>query len=427
MGNVVILGAGIAGISAAYHLNKAEIGSVIYEQDDDYGGLCGSFEVDGFTFDTFAHISFDPNTEEYLENTTEHYIHASEALNFDNGRWLRHPVQNNLVDLPVDERISLIKGFIEKNNDGEAANYAQWLENVYGIGFAHAYPYRYTRKYWTVEPEQLEIKWIKGRMYEPSLEEVLRGAMVTHTPGVHYSKEARYPIHGGFQSFLSFMAKECNIIYQKKVCSIDPSQKKIGFADGTEVHYDHLISTLPINEVCGFMADVPNEVMKAADQLDYTTGVMVSLGFNRPKVSPALWFYIYDEDIFPARVYSPDWKSPNNVPSGCSAIQAEIYYSKYKPLTKSLDEVMEEVIEQLLRLKLFDRNDIIVKDVRMRKYANIMFTPSIYHAREEINTFLNSKEILCAGRFGEWDYLWAGQSLLSGKKAAENIIDSIYS
>lgn len=422
MRNVTILGAGIAGISAAYHLKKAGIESVIYEQDDGYGGLCRSFQVDGFTFDTFAHISFDPNTVGYLENTTEHYIHAPEALNFDNGRWLRHPVQNNIVDLPVDERIKLIRGFVEKKSDGKAANYAQWLENVYGTEFAHAYPFRYTRKYWTVEPEQLETKWVKGRMYEPNLEEVLRGAMTKDTPTVHYSKKARYPKHGGFQTFLASMVKECSIVYQKQVCGIDCGENKVTFLDGTDMSYDYLISTLPINEVCGFISDVPDQVMKAADQLDYTTGVMVSLGFDRPKVSPALWYYIYDEDILPARIYSSDWKSPNNVPEGCSAIQAEIYYSKYKPLAISLDEVMEEVIEQLLRLKLFDRKDIIVKDVRMKKYANIMFTPGIYHARDTIHSFLNTKGIFCAGRFGEWDYLWTGQSLLSGKKAAENVI-----
>ena len=427
MKNIVILGAGIAGISAAFHLKKAGIESVIYEQDDDYGGLCKSFQIDGFTFDTFGHISFDSNTVEYLENTTEYYVHAPEALNFDNGRWLRHPVQNNLVGLSVEERIEFIKGFVEKKGDEGTDNYAKWLEGVYGVTFAHTYPFRYTRKYWTVEPEKLETKWVKGRMYEPSLEEVLRGSMTEHTPGVHYSKEARYPKRGGFQAFLSFMAKECNISYQKKVCSIDPSLKKIGFADGTEDYYDYLISTLPINEVCEFVADVPDGVKNAVGQLDYTSGVMVSLGINRPKISPALWFYIYDEDIFPARIYSPDWKSPNNVPAGCSALQAEIYYSKYKPLTKSMDEVMEEVIEQLLRLKLFDRNDIMVKDVRMRKYANIMFTPNIYQARDIIRSFLNAKGIFCAGRFGEWDYLWAGQSLLSGKKAAGNVIDLLSS
>lgn len=75
-------------------------------------------------------------------------------------------------------------------------------------------------------------------------------------------------------------------------------------------------------------------------------------------------------------------------------------------------------------MKLFDRNDIIVKDVRMKKYANIMFTSDIYHARDTVHSFLNTRGIFCAGRFGEWDYLWTGQSLLSGKKAAENVVKS---
>ena len=421
MEKIVILGAGIAGISAAYHLKKAGISSVIYEQDDDYGGLCRSFQIAGFTFDTFAHISFDPDTVEWLENTTEYYVHAPEALNFDNGRWLRHPVQNNLIDLPVEERIGLIKGFIERKSAQGGCNYARWLESTYGDAFAHTYPFRYTRKYWTVEPEKLETRWVKGRMYEPSLEEVLRGAMSSQTQGVHYSREARYPKHGGFQNFLAFMAKECDIVYQKKVCRIDSLEKKVFFQDGSNTAYDCLISTLPINEVCTFLSDVPPEVMQAADRLDHTSGVMVSLGFNRPKVSPALWYYIYDEDIWPARIYSPDWKSPNNVPEGCSAIQAEIYFSKYKPLMRSPDAILENVIEQLLKLKLFSRDDIIVKDVRMRKYANIMFTPAIYSDRETVHAFLRDRNIQYAGRFGEWDYLWAGQSLLSGKRAAEQV------
>lgn len=66
------------------------------------------------------------------------------------------------------------------------------------------------------------------------------------------------------------------------------------------------------------------------------------------------------------------------------------------------------VVILCLRLKLFDRNDIIVKDVRMRKYANIMFTLGIYQVRDAIHSFLKAKGIFYAGCFREWDYLWAG-------------------
>ena len=58
MSNNVILGAGIAGISAAYHLKQKGENSVIFEKDNDWGGLCGFFEIDGFRFDRFVHFTF---------------------------------------------------------------------------------------------------------------------------------------------------------------------------------------------------------------------------------------------------------------------------------------------------------------------------------------------------------------------------------
>lgn len=418
---IVILGAGVAGIAAAYYLFKQGISSIIYEQENYWGGLCHSFQLDGFVFDTFAHISFDASTKVWLEDQTKHYIHQPEALNYDRGRWLRHPVQNNLYGLPVEERIELIESYINRYHTDSPKDYGEWLCSTYGVVFAKKYPYRYTRKYWTVDPELLETNWIKGRMYEPNLREVLQGAMTDKTPGVHYSKEARYPKHGGFEAFLQPMKEFCHIQCNKKVTNINCSTKQITFGDGKIVAYEKIISTIPLPEIIKLIDDVPEEVIKASTSLDYTSGVMVSLGFNRANISPALWYYIYDEDILPARIYAPDRKSKYNVPKNCSAIQAELYFSKYKPLKKSMDLLLEEVIEQLLSIHLFRKDEIIVKDIQLKPYANIMFTPTIYSARSIIHYFLKKKGIYYAGRFGEWDYLWTGQSLLSGRSAAKQL------
>ena len=423
--NIMVLGAGAAGIAAADRLKEAGVLATIYEQETTYGGLCNSFQIEGFTFDTFAHISFDTSTRKWLEDKTDHLTHEPEALNFDNGRWLRHPVQNNLVGLPVKERIELIKSFIERRQTDVCNNYGEWLRGIYGNQFALHYPHKYTRKYWTVEPESLEPEWVRGRMYEPTLEEVLQGAMMTETPGVHYSKQANYPKQGGFKSFLRPMAEGCRIEYRKRVQAIDVQYKKVTFEDGSEVKYDKLISTIPLPELCHAITDIPEPVKEMADMLDYTSGVMISLGFSKPCTAPALWFYIYDEDILPARVYAPDIKSPNNVPHGCSALQAEIYYSRYKEIPEDLELLKENVIQQLLKLGLFQKDDIIVSDVRMKQYANVMFTPPVYQARDEIHRYLRAVDIEYAGRWGEWDYLWVGQSLKSGRNAAERCMESI--
>lgn len=418
---IAILGAGISGLSLGYFLREHGYDCTIYEKENTYGGLCNGFSIDGFTFDTFAHISFDndPISYQLLEGKTEFLTHPSEALNYDCGRWIKDPVQNNLFALPVEERIRVIKDFVDRKESGSPKDYGQWLKSRYGNYFALHYPYRYTRKYWTVEPEQLEPRWISGRMYEPTLKEVLYGAMSDQTPDVHYSKEARYPKAGGFKSFLKPLAEGQNICYSHEVSMIYPQKKKIVFTNGETVSYDILFSTLPLDFLCSSIADIPADVKAAGQLLDHTSGAMISIALKKPRVSPSLWFYIYDEDILPARVYSPDWKSPANVPERCSALQAEVYFSKYKPLRISLEQLKGKVIEGLLKLDLFSESDILFSDIRYKEYANIMFTKPIYAAKQKVLNYLNDSGIYTAGRFGKWDYLWVGQCIKDAYNTVE--------
>jgi protoporphyrinogen oxidase len=137
-----------------------------------------------------------------------------------------------------------------------------------------------------------------------------------------------------------------------------------------------------------------------------------------------LWFYIYDEEILPSRVYSPSMKSSDNAPEGCSSLQTEIYFSKEFQLDMNEEQLLNHTINKLKEMKLFTDDDLIVKDIRKEEFANVVFTPKIYESREVIKSYLNKCGIELIGRFGEWDYLWSDQSFLSGKKIADKIIKS---
>lgn len=428
MEKVVILGAGPAGISAAYHLKKAGIQATVFEKKDTYGGLCGGFTIEGYHFDNFAHLTFskNPRVNALLEEQTPYFVHQPEAMNYYEGNWVRNPVQNNLCGLPVEERIHVITDYVNREQNTEPENYGQWLRAAYGDYFAEHFPYRYTRKYWTVEPERLEPEWVKGRMYVPSLEEMLRGAFERDTPNVHYSKEMHYPKEGGFQAFLKPLIQDIDIGYKKEVTKLALEQKKITFADGSETGYDRLITTLPLSLLPEVAEDLPDSVCRAAERLDYTSGYMISVGLNREITFPTIWFYIYDEAILPARVYFPNKKALSNVPKGCSSLQAEVYVSRYRSFEGTKQELLEQVIGQLIKMGLFEREDIAVKDIRFEKFANIMFTPDIYEARKKVRDYLAEQGIHCAGRFGEWDYLWLEQSLLSGERVAVEVEGELY-
>lgn len=419
MSNNVILGAGIAGISAAYHLKQKGENSVIFEKDNDWGGLCGFFEIDGFRFDRFVHFTFakDEKIAELFAKSSPLYAHPPVSYNYWRGCWLKHPAQNNLAPLPIEEKVKIIDSFVNRprKDVAEISDYAEWLRVQYGDYFAENFPFAYTRKYWGVEAKQLETKWVGNRLHVSPLPEVLRGAFAEQQENFYYTKFMNYPKKGGFRSIMNECRKGLDIRLNKKAVHIDTAAKQVEFADGTVENYDNLISSLPLPEIIKMISDVPENVQNAAKQLRWTCGYQVSLGFNRPDVAKYLWFYIYDEDVPPARVYSPNLKSPDNAPEGCSSLQAEIFFANgVKVVDKNI--ILQKTVEKLKEICQFNDSDVVVKDIRFEPYANIIFTPEIYESRKVVREWLQAQGIKTIGRFGEWDYLWSHQAFESGMK-----------
>jgi len=423
---IVILGAGISGISAGYHLNLKGRKAVIYEKNNSWGGLCDNFNVGKFKFDNAIHLSFTDNI--YVKNlfskSTSFFTYKPKIASYYKGIWLKHPAQNNLFPLPIEEKVKIIKSFINrgKNTKKTIKDYEGWLRYQYGDYFAENFPMKYSKKYWTIDSKKLTICWIKNRMYKPTIDEVLKGSMTGNTPNSYYANRMRYPKKGGYKSFLSFMAKKCDIKLNKKTTLIDIKKKKVFFEDGSQTSYSHLISSIPLPELVNIIKNVPNEIIKAAQNLSWTSMALVSLGFNRPNVPKNLWFYIYDEDFLPSRAYSPSVKSPYNVPNGCSSLQFEIYFSKHKKMDMTKEDLINHVIKKSVEIGLFKEEDVIIQDCKIIDYANVIFDHDFKKNREKIHKYLDSVRISYMGRFGEWDYLWSDQSLLSGKRIAENLI-----
>ncbi|MGX2982869.1 protoporphyrinogen/coproporphyrinogen oxidase [Helicobacter sp. 23-1045] len=337
----LVLGAGIAGISAAYHLQdggKYEV--YVYEKNSDWGGLCGGFWVDSakgkFWFDNAVHLSF--TSDNYAKSTfhtnAPPLTHIPNPINYYENIAIKHPAQNNLCHLPLDIKISALKDMIGNKNKNKICNYEDWLRAQYGDFFTENFVKKYTRKYWTLEARELSTSWVGGRFYMPNLEEILRGAMSDETPNTYYAQKMHYPKEGQYRSFVKNLAQNLNITYKKEAVEINA--ESVTFSDGSGAKFDKLISTLPINEIVKLLKNIPQKVKNAAAKLHATSVAIVSFGFKRADVAKNLWFYSYDEDKLFARVYSPSLKSPSNAPKGCSSLQAEIYFSAFKPLENML-------------------------------------------------------------------------------------------
>ena len=428
--DILILGAGIAGLGAGYALKQRDYSLLLVEQDNTYGGLCGNFEIDGFRFDRFVHFSFakDERVISIFNNgAPDIYSHQPNAWNIWKGIWIKHPAQNNLYPLPSEIKEAIVADFLKRPKNVDAAsikNYGQWLRLQFGNYFAENFPIAYTIKYWMTPASELETRWVGSRegsrLYQPSVEEVIKGCNTADTPVTYYSKEMRYPKHGGFKSFLKGLISQLDIRYGNKVVEINPIEKVAVLSNGERVRYNKLVSSLPLPEVVKMLSPTPpSEVLEKAQCLRCTSGYQISVGLKTKNIPPYLWWYIYDSDILPARVYSPSLKSPENAPEGCSSLQMEIYCEKGR-YTES--ELIEGSVGKLVDLGLIDQQDILFTDIRFEPYANVIFDHNIYAARTFVRDYLQAIGIYTIGRFGEWDYLWSDQSLISGLNITDKIV-----
>ena len=421
--NTIILGAGISGLGAAYSLRQKGETPLVLEKGETYGGLCGCFTIDGFTFDRFVHLSFakDERVLNIFNTSAKRIItHIPNPYNIYNRKWIKHPAQNNLYPLSAEEKSLIIKDFLSRPNNGETDkidNYEQWLRIQFGNYFAEHFPMKYTKKYWMCEAKELETRWVGQRIYQPSVEEVIKGSQTADTPVTYYAKEMRYPASGGYRQFFSLLAEGTDIRYGKEVTNIDTTLKTVTTSDNTTYHFTRLISTLPLNLYPSLMHGMPEDIKTAARMLKATSGYHVSIALKTRDIPPYLWWYIYDEDILAARVYSPSLKSPNNAPEGCSSLQMEVYCAE-NAFTEQ--ELKERTIGKLIEMGIIKKEDILFTHIGFEAYANVIFDKNIYVCREKVRKYLISQGIEPIGRFGEWGYLWSDQSLLSGLNVDNN-------
>src|SRR5262249_22317107 len=161
---VIVLGAGLAGLSAAHHLGGD---CEVFEKEDYVGGHCRTRRIEGFNFDEGAHVFFgkdDCSREFILEPLGRDMIqHRAEIWNnYGDRRYGRDPVQAHPSALRADLSTRCFLVFIEASREQEPVvrNYAEWCYATLGKTFAEEFLLRYARKVWTVEPQELNTDWL---------------------------------------------------------------------------------------------------------------------------------------------------------------------------------------------------------------------------------------------------------------------------
>lgn len=432
--NIVVLGTGMAGFGATSHLHDKDIRPTVYDKNAYFGGHTASFrDKKGFLFDQGPHISFtkDARIQKLFAQYVDEKFEAVQVKldNYWRGLRLTHPVQLHLNGLPKDLIVEIVADFVKEHSvERKIKNYEDWLIASYGRKFAELFPMQYTRKYHMTSADNMSTEWLGPRMYRPSLEEMLRGALAPWTPDVHYITNFRYPTSGGFASYLRRFPTIADLRLNHELVAVDPRERKLRFSNGFQTDYDALISSIALPDLVAMIADAPRDVIDASRRLACSICVLVNVGVNRSELSDAQITYFYDQDICFTRLSFPHMLSATNAPPGCGSIQAEVYFSsKYRPLTQSPEELIDQVIADLRRTgTLREEDSVVSRHATVVRTANVIFDLERAAALEIVHGYLKDVDINYCGRYGDWGYLWTDESYISGERAAESALSRCF-
>jgi protoporphyrinogen oxidase len=209
---IVILGAGLAGLSTAYHLGPSP--HVVLEAEETPGGIARSRQAGEFVFDYTGHLLHlrDPRAQALVDLLLPDAFRVIErrAVIRSHGTTLPFPFQGNLYGLPREIVARCIIDFAESTKSAvpsdPGASFEEWSLSVFGRGISEAFMFPYNGKLFRRDPREMTADWVSWAVPKPTLDEVVRGALGIENRGMGYNATFRYPTRGGIGVIASSLA-----------------------------------------------------------------------------------------------------------------------------------------------------------------------------------------------------------------------------
>lgn len=420
---ILIVGAGPAGLSAAYHLQSDHL---ILEREPEPGGLCRSFELGGTTFDLGGHVFF--TRHDYVRalitglSSTGLYTQPRNACVYSHGTYIPYPFQTNLHGLPINVVRECLTGLYEALADrrnGRVRNVKEWINRSFGPGISRHFLTPYNEKLWSFPLDEISPEWTSERVVTADFDAIVAGALTRGDFKDFPNATVAYPAEGGFWNlYEGFVPLVADRLRRSTVEAVNLRRRYVITDTGERLSYDYLISTMPLNELVAVAEDAPASCRQAAASLRYTSLYLVNLVIDRPGVTEMQRVYVADPSIpFHKLVLNSNSSaSLRSLPR--SAIQGEISWSPYKRV--DCEGLEQRVLDSLIRMGIVQPSDHVVKtSVVTLEYAYPIYTRQTADARKHLLKTLERKGVFCAGRFGEWLYINSDDAVMRGKLRAE--------
>lgn len=416
---VQILGAGLTGMSAAHHLRADH---EIHERLGHTGGHAITVEQDGYRFDRTGHLLHlrDPQMRDWVHALVGDASVQIERRSrvFSHGRYTRYPYQANTYGLPPQIAHECLMGYLEARettHEGEPDNFEEFCLRYFGAGFSKHFMVPYNQKLWGVHPREITAQWCSRFVPQPKLQDVIAGAVGLNDRELGYNASFLYPRRGiGALPAAMQAGLRKPVRLRSAPRSIDHVRKRLRF-DGTDLPYEVLISTAPLDALIGLLPDAPAEVKAAADKLRCNPLWYLDVALNVPCGVDLHWAYVPEPRYPFYRVGCYSNFSSEMAPPGKACLYVELS-SRQQP---DMAALLPEVAQGLVDMQIIERpQDIAFAEPRRIDHAYVLFDHAYYPALEVIMPFLKAHDIVTCGRYGAWNYSSMEDALCFGRDAA---------
>jgi protoporphyrinogen oxidase len=437
---VLILGAGPTGLGAAWRLQEhGHHNWQLIEAAGQVGGLAMSVrDAAGFTWDLGGHVLF--SHWKYFDRLMTRALgddwieHEREAWVWMRKRWIPYPFQNNIWRLPADELVACLAGLVDVHGAktrARPANFAEWLRQSFGDGLCRTFMDPYNFKVWAYPPSRLGVGWMGERVATVDLKRILTN-LVERRDDVSWGPNAtfRFPRRGGTGAIWASIARQLpqqRLTTGRRVVRVDARARRVHCDDGSVLAYDHLISTLPLDQLLRMLSD-DAQLSARASSFVYSASHIIGIGFEgQPPeaLRTKCWMYFPEPDTPFYRVTVFSNYSPFNVaqPGAQWSLMAEVSESPVKPVNAAA--VVDDVITGFRNAGFIgDRARIVTRFHRRLPHGY----PTPWLGRDDVLEAvlpaLESRGILSRGRFGAWRYEVSNQdhACLQGVEAVDHLL-----
>jgi protoporphyrinogen oxidase len=431
---IIIVGAGLAGLSTAYHLSGVPYR--LYEREDEVGGLCRSYRKDGFTFDYTGHLLHfrQPEIKSLVETLLAGRLrkHSRKSFVYSHRTYTEYPFQVNTHGLPPEVVRDCLMGFIAtlvrpgSPIEDKDRSFRQWILDSLGEGIAKHFMVPFNEKLWQVSLDELTSDWVSWLVPKPELKDVVNGALGIRDKTFGYNPSFLYPATDGIRVLPeSFLSGVDNLRNGTELVEVDTKRRRALFHDRqtgeTRVeHYESLVSTIPVPELVRRCLDFPVPLKEAALALRWVSVSNINLGVAREQVSNKHWLYFPEPEYPFYRVGFPMNFSPLLGRAGCSSMYVEI---SHKPAEQRSPEALIETARSgMVRAGILRPDDeIVVADVKDLYYAYVYFDRHRAKAIPAILSELERRGIHSIGRYGRWEHTSMEDAIGQGKELARRL------